>query len=147
MKEIILFIEDYGPIAIAVAICTLIGFTPYLVTFILGGIFTIQLNRIIKPILKCPRPIIPTEYKNDKIEEYGMPSGHAQTIGFSLGFIYFMKISPYLLIFFNFIGVFTMYFRYKSRKHSIAQLFAGYILGIITGLFFYYITKMYLASK
>jgi membrane-associated phospholipid phosphatase len=109
--------------------------------------FSIQLNRILKPLLKYPRPIIPIEYKNDKIEEYGMPSGHAQLIGVSIGFVHNIKVSPYLLILINFIGILTIYFRYKSKKHSINQLMVGYFLGIIIGITFYYGAKNYLISR
>jgi hypothetical protein len=71
---------------------------------------------------------------------YGMPSGHAQAAGYATGFLYLTKskllstlpaTSPLVAVFFAelFVCAVTMYQRWESRAHTVAQITIGLALG------------------
>ena len=114
----------------------------YIAFFFINGI----LNKMIKQMLKIPRPTNQLFFnkleKLNGVEKYGMPSGHAQSIGYSIGFLCNMisKTNNYFILAL-FIGLITLNQRYKYRRHSIPQLGIGLIIGLIFGILVYYITK------
>jgi membrane-associated phospholipid phosphatase len=67
-------------------------------------------------------------------EQYGFPSGHAQLVFYAISFFYFAnkKISRTWIICLL-IGLLTIYQRLKYRRHTVEQLLAGTLIGIITG--------------
>ena len=81
-----------------------------------------------------------------KAHVYGMPSGHAQAAGYALGFLYFVKskqlnsqsITSTLVMVFVlelFVCAITMYQRWESQAHTIAQISMGFFIGlVISGL-------------
>ena len=81
------------------------------------------------------------------VEKYGMPSGHAQSCFFSMTFLYLVKGSPAWLIFELFIGIISLYQRFKYKQHTIEQLLAGSILGIFFAYFSFTLTKLWLSAK
>jgi membrane-associated phospholipid phosphatase len=70
------------------------------------------------------------KYKNE--ERFGMPSGHAQSIFFSIVYLYNLKHSIPLLFSNLFIASLTLYQRWKYRRHTVEQLATGSAIG---GLF------------
>ena len=70
------------------------------------------------------------KYKNE--ERFGMPSGHAQSIFFSIVYLYNLKHSIPLLFSNLFIASLTLYQRWKYRRHTVEQLASGSVIG---GLF------------
>jgi len=81
---------------------------------------------------KNPIPFSKYEiYKN--IESYGMPSGHASAIGFSIIYLLLVKSHSMWLPVCIFIGILTMYQRVKYRRHTVEQVCTGAITGGICG--------------
>lgn len=113
------------------------------------------LNITIKNTLKHPRP---DSYKNEEfaslspcIENYltihrnfGMPSGHAQSVISATTFIALYFKNPYLLVGSAIQSVITLYQRYTTQRHSIKQLATGSIIGVIVGVVFYKIVLNYI---
>lgn len=103
----------------------------YIIFFILNEI----LNATLKGIIKQPRPIgYQNNYESGAIYKgvhlnYGMPSGHSQSSLFSLVFLWLVTKSPFLLVIESIICFFTLFQRWKNKKHSIEQLFVGGIIG------------------
>lgn len=156
-------IEKYGPIIVILcSILYLINKPTYLFFYTIGTIINIILNLTLKYIIKDNRPsvsekekkIITLANKNDyfnSIDKYGMPSGHAQSLGFSIGFMYIFIKKSYLLWIYIIISCITLIQRYINNKHTILQLLIGYVIGMIIGLIFYKIgnhsNKGYLFKK
>jgi membrane-associated phospholipid phosphatase len=92
-----------------------------------------------------PRPENPLEftsfesYKNE--ERYGMPSGHAQSVFFSIVYLYNIHHSIYLLLSTMFVGFITLYQRWKYRRHTIQQLIVGSAVGSIFAWSIYSVEK------
>ena len=114
----------------------------YIIFFFING----ALNKLLKQITKIPRPKNQLFFnkleKLNGVEKYGMPSGHAQSIGYSIAFLCNMIISTNkLFILALFIGLITIYQRFKYRRHTIPQLGIGLIIGLIFGNLVYNLTK------
>lgn len=100
----------------------------------LGGITgTFILVKILKNILKEPRPIVG--------KTYGMPSSRSTLMAFIITFLllnYSFKVeTKYIIIT---LGLITIYLKYYLKEHSLKQLIAGFILGIIIA---YIVTKCF----
>ena len=111
------------------------------------------INRFIKSYFREPRPnntIIFNDYIFNSFDKYtgehefGMPSGHAQSIFYSVSFLYLTTKSQPLLFISLFISALTLYQRWKYRNHTIKQLVVGSIIGTIYGIVVYYYTNKYL---
>ena len=140
--------------------------TPYLITF-LGGFFVNKyINEFLKDVFREPRPepmdLVKAQSRDwmcqlramfsinnpepnklyvAKVHEYGMPSGHSQSAGYILGYLYFVKskilnVSPItssqsiIFITISILCVITMFQRWESKAHSISQIAVGVLLGI-----------------
>lgn len=70
--------------------------------------------------------------------ESGLPSGHVALTTFFVNYMYFKKYSGdyFALSFLNFIPLIIGISRYEKQCHNIYQIIAGYILAIITLIFF-----------
>lgn len=150
-------IENYGPIIIIIiSIFNLFSKQKYLFYYIIGIVVNTILNFTLKNIIKEKRPsLFYKEYnlselatdiskKNDykvSINAYGMPSGHAQNLGFSLGFMFLFIKNSYLLWIYLIISLITLFKRYINHKHGINQLLIGFLIGLIIGFIFYKIAN------
>lgn len=139
----------YGPVILAITnIYYLFYRKTYLYAYILFLIINSFINRILKEIIREPRPnnqrFMIFENKDDI---YGMPSGHAQSIFYSTTFLYLTTASYYLLIISLFVCALTIYQRFHFRRHTLKQLFIGSLVGIGIGSFIYQITKYYISTK
>jgi membrane-associated phospholipid phosphatase len=148
--EILLkIIEQYGPIIIIViSILKLFIKQNYIFFYLIGTAINEILNLFLKYTIKENRPSI-SEKQNKiftlghqydyfySVDKYGMPSGHAQNLGFSLGFMFMFIKHSYLLWVYIIISCITLFQRYINKKHSIIQLFIGYSIGMIIGILFY----------
>ena len=116
------------------------------------------INIIIKNTLKHERPdsdkdekfknLTPTIYNYLIIHRnFGMPSGHAQAVMSELIFIILYFQNPVLITIAIIQTGITLWQRYATRRHSIKQLIAGSVIGIIVGISFYkifqFITSFY----
>ena len=102
--------------------------------------FSIDMNLVLKNIIKQPRPkgskkINKHDEKNSKT--YGMPSGHAQLVVNNLVYLSLLTKNNIIATISSFIALFTLYQRYIFRMHTISQLAYGSLLGGITGYIFY----------
>lgn len=137
-----------GPsIAIIITVVNLLDQTKYLVSFILFYFVEYYLVGMMKNMIKEPRPSGYLEKKYDDggdyegISLYGMPSGHSSAVWYAATFLWLVKGSPYLLILQLAICFNTMYQRWAFRKHSVAQLFAGALVGGGVSWFAFIVTK------
>ena len=132
------FIGFMGP-AILIVIYSLVltDIPDYLSVFVIGSATNILLNKVLKYIIKEPRPSNPINYssKDNTIytneETYGMPSGHTQWVGFSVMFFFIIRRSPIWLLVGLIISVLTFNQRLKYKRHTLSQLIVGYITGMI----------------
>jgi membrane-associated phospholipid phosphatase len=132
------YIGYYGPIILLIAtIMLMIARTKILILYITFFIFNVFLNGVLKLLIREPRPsgnILFNDSENTKKgEQYGMPSGHAQSVAFTTMFLYlFTKPADhYLVMGAGFIGAITLYQRYKYKRHSISQLLVGTTIGAL----------------
>jgi len=126
----------------------------YLIGFILGSILDVCLNKLLKHGFKQKRPNDPilfigieTESTYLHSEQYGMPSGHAQTLFFALTFLYLVKKSTTLLILSLFLGGLTFYQRLKYKRHTIEQLCVGAVVGTLFAIIWYNGVTRYLSKN
>jgi membrane-associated phospholipid phosphatase len=109
--------------------------------FVILTIINIFFNKFLKLCIREPRPIKITRdhfTELDKLvmadaEYYGMPSGHAQSITFSIFYLYLVRGSIFWLYVGLFLFLITLYQRWVSKKHSIQQLIIGSIVGSTFG--------------
>ena len=96
------------------------------------------LNRLLKPVLRDPRP---REVETDKRDSnyYGMPSGHMQHVGFGWMYLYLMGV-PYAAEMLGAIVGLTAYQRYTSRSHTMEQIIVGLGVGVLLGYAAYAVT-------
>ena len=150
MRNIIDKIGFFGPVIIfLISIYNLWNQQKYLISYLVFSFCNTIVNKILKVIIQQKRPngsikIMDESYEG--IENYGMPSGHAQSSFFSIAFLYFVKGSSIWLIAELFIAGLTVYQRWKYRQHTIEQLIMGSILGICFAYLSYYITKQWLTE-
>ena len=147
-------IENYGPVIVfIISIYELFKKESYLFFYIIGIAFNTILNLFLKYIIRQPRPSLKNiEFTNKigyiySIDKYGMPSGHAQNLGFSLGFMFIFIKNSYILWIFIIISLITMFQRYINNKHNIIQLFIGFVFGILLGFLFYKLANHYVKGN
>jgi len=147
-------IENYGPlIIIFISSFKLFSKITYLYFYIIGIIFNTIINSFLKYLIKEPRPSnqFSKEVKNSELflpsDNFGMPSGHAQNLGYSLGFMFiFIKNSNLFWIYIIF-SIITLFQRFYNEKHTIIQLIIGFFLGLIIGIIFYKLGNHYLKGN
>jgi membrane-associated phospholipid phosphatase len=132
------YIGYYGPIILLIAtIILMMARTKVLILYITFFIINAYLNRVLKLLIREPRPIGNILFNNSEntkeSEQYGMPSGHAQSVAFTTMFLYLFTKPPnmYLIMGAFFIGVITLYQRYKYKRHSVSQLLVGTTVGAL----------------
>jgi membrane-associated phospholipid phosphatase len=148
MENSIIFdnIGYYGPIILFFIVFYFLWNRPkYLQLYIICFFINTMLNKCLKLIFREPRPDNPIEfakfekYKNE--EQYGMPSGHAQSAFFSIIYLYNLHESISLLLATLFIGCITLFQRWKYRRHTIQQLIVGSAVGSVFAWSIYSLEK------
>ncbi len=144
----------WGPTLLTIS--TLIGLyihnQSFIKYYILFQILNSAFNSILKLIIRQPRPNNQkhlynfekkTKLKVMSGQEFGMPSGHAQSSLYSVMCNYFLTDCNFT-IFSIIISIITIIQRFKFRNHTLTQLFAGSLVGIFwffvmlqTSKFFY----------
>jgi membrane-associated phospholipid phosphatase len=142
----------HGPsILLASSLYLLWEHRPYLIMYVLGMLLNLILNGSLKSIIKQARPEKQIEFIDHNnlkgINEYGMPSGHAQLSFYSIVYILCVK-KPFkecLFVFvLLFIGILTCYQRVKFGRHTIEQVIVGSLIGSTFSYLIYRLTKKYL---
>lgn len=123
----------------------------YLTGYIIGFFINFILNYILKLFIKEPRPtqsnkIITVSNIHGLGEKYGanvygMPSGHAQTSGYTLSYITLVLNNSMITVLFSIITIITLFQRFFSISHTILQLIIGFLLGIFMGYIMYIIIQ------
>ena len=139
-------IGHYGPIIVfLITIYNIFYMKYYFWNFLILTLMNAKFNEIIKLYIREPRPKDQVEFidHNNLVGAhlYGMPSGHAQGISFSIIYLYLVKRSIPLLFLTLFIGGITIYQRWKYHRHNIRQLIIGFGIGLVLGYFAYYLTN------
>ena len=98
------------------------------------------LNSILKWMINEPRPkgsihLNDWERYLDKGTK-GMPSGHAQFVGSELAMTICMGLPVWLQVYSGFQSAITLWQRYAYKKHTIAQLCAGFFVGAVYSIFY-----------
>ena len=153
MNKVTLFdkVGYLGPVILLIITIILLRYRHiYLISYIVFLYLNSGLNKLLKNIIKEPRPKkqifkFLEEFHGSDI--YGMPSGHAQSVAFTIIYSYLTIQSDFTTIIFLFIGLLTLYQRYKYGRHTINQLIAGFIIGLIFGMIVYYVTKYYIETQ
>lgn len=138
----------YGPIIlIFINMYSMWKYYTYVIFYILFIFLNEGFNRYLKLIFKEPRPIgygdnteLGRPYTG--IQIYGFPSGHVQSVFFSLTYSWLVLESPYIFMLELFICFVSMYQRIKYKRHSLKQAIAGGIVGIVFGYVSYYFVKL-----
>ena len=126
----------YGPIIIASIVGIVLWKRPkYLFLYIIFLLANNEFNKILKLIFREERPENPISFlqieKYKGVQAYGMPSGHAQSVGYSCIFLYLLTGLSYWLYIAIFIALLTCIQRWKYRRHTIEQIIVGFLVGII----------------
>lgn len=122
-----------GPLLVAcMAIYGLWNSHKYLLTYVCFFIVNIIVNKWLKLWVRQPRPtggksILGEVYAG--AHEYGMPSAHAQSVMYSVVYLYLAKDNITWLLSGLGIVSLTIYQRWSYRQHTLAQLFVGALCG------------------
>jgi len=144
------YIGYHGPtITIIINLVNLLDQKKYLASFTAFYLVEYYVVGMMKKLLKDPRP---TGYLDKQYDDggdygssiltskhighctagpecFGMPSGHSSAVWYATVFLWLVKKSPYLLILDLALCFNTMYQRWAFRKHTVAQLFVGALVG------------------
>ncbi len=153
MNQFLSVIGFWGPylLLVSTSFALIIYNYEYLKIYIFFSIVGTILNSILKSIIRQPRPrnqrhLYDFEQYQRHGQEFGMPSGHAQNVFYSLFTVLFKIPNIYLAIVTLLIACNTCWQRWVYRNHTIVQI----IMGSITGIFVFCIanetSKVYLHS-
>tara|TARA_Y100001970_G_scaffold288329_1_gene415311 strand:- start:1455 stop:2438 length:984 start_codon:yes stop_codon:yes gene_type:complete len=148
------YVETIFPI-----ILSLIFLDPRGALFSAGAILNVVINIILKIMIKQSRPAVSEDFNRfcdtfpsediPKSIDYGMPSGHGQSVGFLLGF---MMMKMYNDGTFDVVPIVTLvtilsivcWSRVNKKCHTIMQVSIGAIIGTLFGVGYYkLISKFY----
>lgn len=155
-QNIFAFIGSTGPfILMIVSVFLLRCKHIYLMFYLLGFIINIVFNCILKITIQDPRPkedIILFELalnhgKRIAMDKYGMPSLHAQSVGYSYAFILFTIHNMYVVWGYLIISLITMMQRYAYKNHTFFQIVIGNIIGVIVGTLCYMLSNKCIQGK
>jgi len=126
-----------------------------LAVYIVGFFFNLLLNIILKSLIQQPRPVEDKRLFNLEIingkrivnERYGMPSNHAQGVFYSTIFILLTLKNKTVGLVYLLVSLITCYQRIANNYHTVPQVFAGGIIGILMGASFYYCSKRMLKGR
>jgi membrane-associated phospholipid phosphatase len=143
------YIGFFGPLILIISSITILIIKQNLLVYYLIGLgASLITNIILKLLIKDPRPkddlpLFEAELAHDKrrilFDRYGMPSGHAQLMGFSLGYIMFAIKSHLITNIYLVLTIITLCQRFVYRNHTITQLLVGTVVGFGIGYYFYLI--------
>lgn len=80
-------------------------------------------------------------------DQYGMPSGHSQLIGFFIVYIYLVIKNIYWLQLYGIFGIITLTQRIYDRNHTSFQVLIGFIIGCLMAFSFYKLAEKYIQTK
>lgn len=124
----------------------------YLFFYILGFGLNNLLNIALKLLIREPRPRNDTkflEFIGNRVsyDKYGMPSGHAQNCFYSLVYITLVLNQPIITLLYVGISFICIVQRYEYKNHTLTQLFAGSVVGILFAYLIYFFSGKYILGK
>lgn len=142
------YIGHYGPIILfTVTFYSLLHRNKYLYVYVIGSIMNNFMNIFLKNTFKEERPKNPLPFidSNELIKNnyYGLPSGHAQNVFFSLTFLYLTKAPISYLCSMSCVAIITLCQRLKYRRHDVKQIMVGALTGIFFAWVLVFTTKKY----
>lgn len=152
--KIIGYIGFYGPFVLSIIVVySIIKQPPYVISYIVGYFINLQLDIYLKSIFKQNRPSGPIQLFENENElykdsvQYGFPSGHTLIALYSITYLYLMfkKINR-IVLFSMFLGIITIYQRWIYRRHTMEQLFAGSVIGILMAFIIFNLTGKYVKT-
>lgn len=123
--------------------------------YVCGSFVNIIMNLILKGIIKEPRPSEDPKLFNIALKHsirfkfangfphdiFGMPSGHAQSAFFSTMFISLALKDIRIFIIYLLVSLLIIFQRVLFNNHTVLQVFAGAIVGILFGGFIYFMAR------
>ena len=123
--------------------------------YVIGFFMNAILNIVLKGIIKQPRPSEDPEkfkialknqervgYRNGlPYDIFGMPSGHAESSFFSVGFIYFTIRNMNLVGLYLVLSLLILFQRVIYNYHTILQVVVGSVVGLLFGYFVFQIAQ------
>ena len=154
--SILSYIGITAPILLFLFTYFLLWKKPYSLLFYVAG-FMVNgiLNLTLKAIIRQPRPdedkkTIELALFNGKRfgpDIFGMPSGHAQMVAYSLTYMFLTTHSFFWLVLYGILTIICLIQRYTSRNHTIEQIVVGTLLGSAFGAFMFMLSKKYLKGS
>ena len=153
LKNVIFILGYNGPIILVVLSTWLFRHTPTtLLFYYAGNVANIFINLILKNLIKEPRP----DEDSSKLEwlssqnksrfewdKYGMPSGHAQLMFYSVVYVYNSLHNMYWTAIYLIISCNTIVQRLAYKNHTTQQLLVGSIIGSLAGYELYNILHQF----
>lgn len=142
------FTGEFGPIILFGITVFLLRFkTNLLVYYCAGMLLKAVLNALLKVIIQAPRPMEDPQLFNSMLQysrlhrpfyqlpydRYGMPSGHSSSVFYSTMFVHLAFQDVRTTSFYLLISFITLFQRVNNLFHSIPQVMAGTLLGILVG--------------
>ena len=161
-KMIIYNIGTSGPLVLFIYSLHLLWKKNNLFYYYVCGFFLCTiLNLVLKGIIKEPRPSEDPKLFNIALKHsirfrfvngyphdiFGMPSGHAQLVFFSTFFIYLALKNIKITIIYLLVSLLTIYQRVLFKDHTVLQVFAGALVGILFGGFIYFMARQKIMGK
>ena len=156
--SLLAYIGFWGPIILLFLSICILSRAPIrlLGAYCIGQLCSSLVNYIAKGLIKQPRPSSETVHyftwdsfedrfrKSSTMgaQEYGMPSGHAQSVFFSLVFFHYALKNDWITFLHFCVAIITSVQRIIYKNHSIEQVIAGGIVGGSLG----YLAWVYLPS-
>jgi membrane-associated phospholipid phosphatase len=149
-------IGAYGPLILILLSIHLLWDHPNLFFYYNVGIFADAiLNLVLKGVFQQPRPsedqkMFDLSMRHGKRflfkdgvphDIFGMPSGHSESVLFSTVFIYLSLKQTNWLYVYLFISIITMAQRVSYKYHTILQVLAGAIVGVVIGYGIYFLAR------
>ena len=146
VKRMLGYIGAFGPV---IVLCLLIGdlvmrgASGYQILWlILWQPIGIALNTVLKEVIKQERPrgSKHVNFIEEAIDSgsKGMPSGHAQMVASEVSLAYLEKTSMFVRAVTVCQALITLWQRLEYKKHTIAQLFVGSLIGVIYTFAFWF---------
>ena len=145
------YIGFFGPLILfCVSIWKLSVRIPFLYGYLGLFLASTLINKALKMLFKEPRPegsktIIGEPCQG--ADEYGMPSGHAQSVCFSATYLYLVTKNALWLALELCVLALTMIQRWKYKNHSVSQLVMGGLVGIFWGYYGYQLTNQWIQKQ
>ena len=151
MKPLLDKIGFFGPIVLILLTITQLWNRPgYMVGYLVFLFINNAFNGFLKIMVKQDRPNGSKSIINEPsggVHKYGMPSLHAQSVFYSMAYLYLTKTTPEILIIASFIIALTLYQRWSYKQHTLEQLIVGSVIGISVAYIGFFVTTKWLHTS